>query len=179
MREENAPNAESPEKQSNRLFSIGDLAVYPAHGVGRIEAVETREIGGGQQAFYIMRILENDMVIMIPTANVDSVGLRDIIHEDEVKEVYAILGEKDIPPDNQTWNRRYRDYMDKIKTGSLFEVAGVFRDLYLLKASKDLSFGERKLLDTAQILLLKELSIALDTTEDSILKEIESLLESD
>ncbi len=162
----------------DRLFSVGDLAVYPAHGVGKIESIEFKSIGGHQQTFYIMRILENDMVIMIPTTNVDSVGLRDVIREKEVLDVYAILGEKDIPQDNQTWNRRYRDYMEKIKTGSLFEVAGVFRDLYLLKSTKDLSFGERKLLDTAQTLLLKELSIAKSTTEEAILSEIESLLVS-
>jgi CarD family transcriptional regulator len=160
----------------SRLFTVGDLAVYPAHGVGRIEALESRVINGEEQKFYIMRILENNMVIMIPMQNVDSVGLREVICEKDVSSVYAILGEKEIPPDNQTWNRRYRDYMDKIKTGSLYEVAGVFRDLYLLKSQKDLSFGERKLLDTAQTLLLKELSIARATTEDNILSEIESLL---
>ncbi|MEW5735002.1 MAG: CarD family transcriptional regulator [Thermodesulfobacteriota bacterium] len=159
-------------------FIVGDLAVYPAHGVGRIESVEKKTIGGLEQTFYIMRILENDMVIMIPTSNVANVGLRDIIGPDEVGNVFAILGEKDAPPDNQTWNRRYREYMEKIKTGSLYEVAGVFRDLYLLKNTKDLSFGERKLLDTAQTLLLKELSIARSTTEEAILTEIESLLEN-
>ena len=159
------------------MFTVGDLAVYPAHGVGRIESIESRNIGGDKQNFYIMRILENDMVIMIPTQNVNSVGLRDIIPSEKVPEVYAILREKDLPGDNQTWNRRYREYMEKIKTGSLYEVAGVFRDLYLLRGTKDLSFGERKLLDTAQILLLKELSIAKNITEQAILAEIESMLE--
>lgn len=159
-----------------RDFTVGDLAVYPAHGVGRIEAVESRSIGGDKQNFYIMRILENNMVIMIPTRNVSSVGLRELIAENDVQNIYNILGEKDNGQDNQTWNRRYRDYMEKIKTGSLYEVAGVFRDLYLLKSTKDLSFGERKLLDTAQTLLLKELSIAKSTSEEVILSEIESLL---
>jgi len=167
---------QTQEISCQRLFSVGDLAVYPAHGVGRIESVETRTIGGENQSFYIMRILENDMVIMIPTKNVDAVGLRELICETEVSNVFAILGEKDIPQDNQTWNRRYRDYMEKIKTGSLYEVAGVFRDLYLLKSTKDLSFGERKLLDTAQTLLLKELSIAKGTTEETILSEIEGVI---
>lgn len=159
-------------------FLVGDLAVYPAHGVGRIESVEKKTIGGREQTFYIMRILENDMVIMIPTANVENVGLREIIGHEEVEKVFSILAEKDTPPDNQTWNRRYREYMEKIKTGSLYEVAAVFRDLYLLKNTKDLSFGERKLLDTAQTLLLKELSIARDRSEESILTEIESLLDN-
>jgi CarD family transcriptional regulator len=82
---------------------------------------------------------------------------------------------RDTPTDNQTWNRRYREYMDKIKTGSLYDVAEVFRDLFLLKMSKDLSFGERKLYDTAQVLLVKELSTAKNTDEETILSEIESL----
>ena len=86
---------------------------------------------------------------------------------------------KDAMPDNQTWNRRYREYMDKIKTGSLYDVAEVFRDLFLLKLTKDLSFGERKLYDTAQILLVRELSTAKNSDEQTIISEIESLFVSD
>ena len=142
------------------MFRVGDLAVYPAHGVGCIESIETREISGEKKDFYIMKILDNNMIIMIPIDNVRSVGLRDIIDEKEVSRVYEIMKQRDIPTDNQTWNRRYREYMEKIKTGSVYEVAEVLRDLYLLKVDKDLSFGERKMLDTAQGLLLKELSIA-------------------
>jgi len=113
------------------MFKVGDLAVYPAHGVGRIEAIESRDILGKKQDFYIMKILENDMIIMIPVNNVESVGLRDIIDTEEVAKVYDIMKKRDIPADNQTWNRRYRDYMEKIKTGSVYEVAEVLRDLYL------------------------------------------------
>ncbi len=151
------------------------MAVYPAHGVGLIESIETREVLGHEQDFYIMKILENDMIIMIPVNNVESVGLRDIIDRDEVDKVYAIMKKRDIPPDNQTWNRRYRDYMEKIKTGSVYEVAEVLRDLYLLKTDKDLSFGERKMLDTAESLLLKELSIAKKTDENSIMSDIKNI----
>jgi CarD family transcriptional regulator len=157
------------------MFKIGDLAVYPAHGVGRIETIESREISGQKQDFYIMKILENDMIIMIPVNNVESVGLRDIINKDEVVRVYDIMKQRDIPADNQTWNRRYREYMEKIKTGSVYEVAAVLRDLYLLKVDKDLSFGERKMLDTAQSLLLKELSIAKETDERAIMSEIRDI----
>ncbi|KPA08839.1 CarD family transcriptional regulator [Candidatus Magnetomorum sp. HK-1] len=167
------PTPEEPIRQ----FEVGDLAVYPAHGVGRIEAIESREISGGIQNFYIMKILENSMVIMIPVQNVESVGLRDILSENDVPKVYDIMKDRDIPQDNQTWNRRYRDYMEKIKTGSLFEVAGVYRDLFLLRLTKELSFGERKLLDTAQCLLVKELSIARQSEEDIILNEINALFE--
>jgi CarD family transcriptional regulator len=161
------------------IFSVGDLAVYPAHGVGRIESIETREISGEKQDFYIMKILDNNMIIMIPVDNVESVGLRDIIDEQEVSKVYEIMKKRDIPADNQTWNRRYREYMEKIKTGSVFEVAEVLRDLYLLKVEKDLSFGERKMLDTAQSLLLKELSIAKETDERSIMSDIHSIFGSE
>jgi CarD family transcriptional regulator len=162
-----------------RVFHAGDLAVYPAHGVGRIEAVESRMVNGEKHDFYIMKVLENSMVIMIPTMNVDSVGLREVITEEDIPKVYAVMQDKkrDGLSDSQTWNRRYREYMDKIKTGSLYEVAEVFRDLFLLKLSKDLSFGERKLYDTAQGLLVKELSTARNTDEKTILTEIESLFE--
>ncbi len=165
-----------PLKICIKKFCIGDLAVYPAHGVGRIEAIESKVINGERHDFYIMKILENGMVIMIPTWNVQSVGLREIIQENEIPKIYDIMkNQRDFALESQTWNRRYRDYMEKIKTGSLFDVAEVFRDLYLLKLSKDLSFGERKLYDTAQMLLLKELSTSRHTTEDMILSEIESL----
>ncbi len=156
-------------------FKEGDKAVYPAHGVGEISAIETREISGSKQTFYIIKILDNGMTIMVPTNNVKSVGLREIIDEDQVDEVYEILGERDISVDNQTWNRRYREYMDKIKTGSVYEIAEVLRDLSLLKKNKELSFGERKLLDTARTLLIKELAIAQGMKELEILKKIDKI----
>lgn len=150
--------------------------MYPAHGVGKIEAIESKVVNGEKHDFYIMKILENAMVIMIPTWNVNSVGLRDIIQENEIPKIYDLMkNHRDLAAESQTWNRRYRDYMEKIKTGSLFDVAEVFRDLYILKLTKDLSFGERKLYDTAQTLLIKELSTSKNTTEDMILSEIESL----
>ncbi len=159
-------------------FKVGDLAVYPAHGVGQIEAVEKKEIGGEEHRFYIMKILENDMVIMIPTQNVDSVGLREVIGSNDLYKVFDIIkNKKDSHIDNQTWNRRYREYMEKIKTGSLFDVAEVFRDLFLLKLTKDLSFGERKLFDTAKGLLLKEISTAQNSSEEAVMEEIESIFE--
>jgi CarD family transcriptional regulator len=163
-------------KPRMRKFRVGDLAVYPAHGVGQIQAIENRVVNGEQHNFYILRVLENGMVIMIPINNVESVGLRCLIDAKEVPKVYAIMKTKrEVLGDNQTWNRRYREYMEKIKTGSLFDVAEVFRDLFRLKLTKDLSFGERKLYDTAQILLVKELSKAKKKDEKTILSEIESL----
>ena len=157
------------------MFKIGDLAVYPAQGVGVIESIEKKEIMGNKQMFYIMKIMGNGVKIMIPTNGADSVGLREIISTKEVGNVYKILKKRDIKIDQTTWNRRYREYMEKIKTGSLYDVAEVFRDLFRLKLTKDLSFGERKLYDTAQVLLVKELSKAKTTDEKTIILEIESL----
>ncbi len=122
-----------------------------------------------------MRILENDMIIMIPKDNVNNVGLREIIGESEVRKLYSILKKKDVVIDNQTWNRRYREYMDKIKTGSVFEVAEVYRDLLMLKVEKDLSFGERKMLDTARSLLVKEISLAKNVKEEQVEKDLERI----
>ena len=169
------PTKSRTKKPKIKQFHVGDLAVYPAHGVGKIEAIESRVVNGEKHDFYMMKVLENNMLIMIPVKNVESVGLRDVIDKKEIPKVYAVMkSKKDSGSDNQTWNRRYREYMDKIKTGSLYDVAEVFRDLSLLKLTKDLSFGERKLYDTAQILLVKELSTAKKTDEETVLSEIES-----
>ncbi len=180
MRDKNANQGAKSGKSKTPTFTVGDLAVYPAHGVGKIKSIESRVVNGEEHNFYIMKVIENGMVIMIPTDNVESVGLREIIDKKEIPKVYNVMkSRKDAMPDNQTWNRRYREYMDKIKTGSLYDVAEVFRDLFLLKLNKDLSFGERKLYDTAQVLLVRELSTATNTDEASIITEIESLFDSD
>jgi CarD family transcriptional regulator len=156
-------------------FRIGDKAVYPAHGVAEITGIESREISGSKQSFYILRILENGMRIMVPTKNVAAVGLRAVVNRSEVKEVYDILKSRELSVEGQTWNRRYREYMEKIKTGSVFEIAEVLRDLSLLKHGKDLSFGERKMLDTARSLLVKELAVAKSAKEEKIERELEEI----
>ncbi|MFN0250822.1 MAG: CarD family transcriptional regulator [Kofleriaceae bacterium] len=156
-------------------FSVGDKAVYPVHGVAEVVALEHRDIGGSKTAVYILKILETGLKIMVPTTNAGSVGLRDLITSKQVKEVYSILKSRDIPRDTQTWNRRYREYMEKIKTGSVFEIAEVMRDLSVLRATKDLSFGERKMLETARGLLIKELALAKGVGEDKIGAEIDAM----
>ena len=155
-------------------FSVGDKAVYPVHGVAEVVGLEDRDIGGNYTAVYILKILDTGMKIMIPTANAGSVGLRELISSKQVKEVFEILKSRDVPRDTQTWNRRYREYMEKIKTGSVFEIAEVMRDLAVLRHTKDLSFGERKMLETARGLLIKELAIAKGVTEDKISAEIDA-----
>jgi CarD family transcriptional regulator len=160
------------------MFQVGQLAVYPAHGVGVIESVQERAVSGNQEQFYIMRLLDSDMIIMIPISNARNIGLRDIIDLQAVTQIYEILKDRPSRLNNQTWNRRYRDYMDKIKTGSPFRVAEVLRDLTLLKTEKDLSFGERKMLDTAKNLLVKELSLVNNTKEDEIEAQLLALLDA-
>lgn len=156
-------------------FNVGDMAVYPAHGVGVIERIEQRDISGNQMSFYILRILDNDMTVMIPTSNLQNVGLRRIIPKNRVAKVLAILKEQDVVIDTYTWNRRYREYMEKIKTGSVFEIAGVFRDLNVLKLQKTLSFGERRMLDTARTLLVKELAISRGVRDEEIEQELNKI----
>jgi len=157
------------------MFDIGDKAVYPGHGVGVIEAVESKAISGREQLFYILKIVDNGMTIMIPTGNIDVVGLREVIPPVEISKVFQILKERQVSPDTQTWNRRYREYMEKINGGSIFSIAEVLRDLQVLKMGKNLSFGERKILDTAENLLVKELAVARDCKESEILMEIKKI----
>jgi CarD family transcriptional regulator len=152
-------------------FKAGDHAVYPGHGVGKILSIEAKEILGSKHEFYSIQILESGMKIMVPATNVKSVGLRPLISKEEAHKVVEILKDKNVKIDNQTWNRRYREYMEKIKTGSVFEIAEVLRDLFVLRVDKELSFREKEMLLTAKNLLLKELSLA--TNKEDIFNEPE------
>ncbi len=156
-------------------FVVGDKAVYPVHGVAEVVALEKRDIGGNNTPVYILKILETGLKIMVPTINAGAVGLRELISSKQVKEVYAILKSRDVPKDTQTWNRRYREYMEKIKTGSVFEIAEVLRDLCVLRATKDLSFGERRMLETARTLLIKEIALAKGVDEIKVGAEIDAI----
>jgi CarD family transcriptional regulator len=156
-------------------FQVGDKAVYPAQGVAEVVGIDQKEISGKIQKFYVLRVLDSDMRILVPVDKAEQVGLREVVQEEQIREVYDILKDKELHIDKQTWNRRYRGFMEKIKTGSLFEVAEVFRDLYRLKTTKALSFGERRMLDTAKNLIVKELSVAKNTTEVKVEKELERI----
>lgn len=149
-------------------FQVGDKAVYPAHGVVEVTDIEKKEVAGETHRFYILRMLDNGMKVMIPTA---ANALRQIMSPTAVEEVFDVLRENRIAVESTTWNRRYREYKDKIDSGDPKQIAEVLRDLYLLKNDKDLSFGERKMLDTAKALLVKELSIARGMQEDEVENE--------
>jgi CarD family transcriptional regulator len=156
-------------------FQVGDKAYYPVHGIAEVEALEKREIGPQTTSVYVLRIVDSGMKIMVPTGNADAVGLRPIMSTSDAREVFSILRSGEMTTDTQTWNRRHREYMDKIKTGSAYEIAEVLRDLYLLRRHKDLSFGERRMLETARGLLVREMAIARHEPEPTIEAEIESI----
>jgi len=159
-------------------FHVGDKAVYPAQGVAEVIGIEEKEIASKIQRFYVLRVVDTDMRIMVPVSKAMDVGLRDVIGDKEIGEIYDILREREVPVDRQTWNRRYRGFMEKIKTGSLFDVAEVYRDLYRLKSTKTLSFGERRMLDTAKNLIVKEISVARKLSEQKIERELEKIFQA-
>ena len=112
-----------------QTFSVGDKVVYPGHGVAEITGLEAREISGAKLEFYVLSVLENNMKVMVPKHNAKSVGLRMLVDQAEVEQVYSVLAHRGAKISTATWNRRYREYMEKIKTGSVFEIAEVMRDL--------------------------------------------------
>ncbi len=158
-------------------YKIGDKAVYPGHGVGEIISIEIKKIEGQELSFYIMKIIDSDLKIMIPTNNPKSAGIRDLIEEDKISKVYDILKEQDVRIDNVAWNKRFKDYNEKLKSGSLFEVAEVLRDLFVLKKRKELSFGEKRMYEMAINLLSQEISIVKSLEKDDIVEEIEKILQ--
>lgn len=158
------------------MYKIGDMAVYPAQGVGVIEAIEAREFSGEKHEFYILRIVDSDMTIMIPVGNASQVGMRNLIAKDRVAAVYDILEEKQESSQAiASWSRRQREYNEKIKSGDLFEVAEVLRELYIIKEGKDLSYGEKKVLDLARKLLVKEVALAEGAEEEQVVERVERI----
>ena len=157
------------------MFKVGDTAVYPAHGVGIIEGIEKKAIGDVVYTFFMLRILENNYIIMVPTDNAEKVGLRHVAGKKEIQEIWKILRNTKVKIDNQTWNRRQRDYTDKIKTGSLKQLATVLRDLYVLSKGKDLSYGERKMLEQARSLLVGEVAASTNQKAERVVSKIEAL----
>lgn len=165
-----APSSDVTELESSPTltFKVGDKAVYPSQGIVEVVGLERREIHNKIQHFYVLCLAESGLRILVPVHKAEQVGLRPVSGKDEVAEVLAILREKDVALDRHTWNRRYRGFMDKIKSGSIFEVAEVLRDLHRLKRTKPLSFGERRMMDTAKELIVQELSVAQLTAQENV-----------
>lgn len=149
------------------MFSVGDKIVYPMHGAGVIESIEEREILGQKQDYYVMKMPVGDMKVMIPTHNVEGIGIREVIESCDVDKVYEILQDQSVNVTNN-WNKRYRENMTKIKTGNIYEVADVVRILMMRDREKGLSTGERKMLNSAKQILVSELVLAEDTNQAEI-----------
>jgi len=156
-------------------FKIGDKVVYPGHGVGEITSFRAKSIGGTEQRIFDITMLESGMKIMVPVVQAQAVGLRKVVDKKAIDEVYTILKMRDCKIDTQTWNRRFREYTQKIKTGSVFEIAEVLRDLTVLSVEKELSFGEKKMLDTAQALLVSEISIAKSKPQERVMGDLQEI----
>ena len=153
-------------------FDLGDKFVVPALGVGVVREIKRLTLEDTDYEVYEIKILDNGLTYTCPTDQADANGIRQVIPIEAVGRVYEILEDRDTQTDKQTWNRRYREYMSKIKTGDPLEVASVLRDLALLKTDKTLSFGERKMYDQAHGLIVQELSVARDVDEELIKTEI-------
>ena len=159
------------------MFALEELVVYPAQGVGKVEAVQEREMGGLTIQFYKIRILSNNGTLLIPVANASNVGLRKVCDPEYGTTLFEYLRDwSDFRGyAGQNWNRRYREYSDKLKTGDLADVAYVLKELMLISQDKDLSFGESRLMEQAMGLITMELAYALGRDQEVIRTEIEEI----
>ena len=153
-------------------FRIGEKVVYPNHGVGIIEEVSRRSINGAPEEFYMLRIHSNSSLVMVPTANVKSVGLRRIIKKSDVDGLFKLLQEDFFEPEAD-WKGRYKDHSEKMRTGSIFQVAEVLKNLVYLSYQKTLSFREKRMMDRAKQLLVCEIATVRNMSE----KQIEQLVD--
>jgi len=158
-------------------FEVGDRVVCPAHGVGEVVGIEHKDISGNVQEFYIISIEDTGMRVFVPTGGSSTLGLRNVINERDARKVFRILKSKDVAVNDRPWSKRCKRYSQMLKTGSPFDVAQVLRDLLRLKKGKELSFAERRLLNTAQTLLVKELALARSTTETRITQQIDRIFD--
>ena len=154
------------------MFNVGDKIVYPMHGAGTIDAIEEKNILGENQAYYIIK-MPGEVKVMVPTAKAEQIGVRNIIGKEEAEKVISILGEDETEM-SQNWNKRYRDNMDKMKSGDVYEIADVVRNLAFKQKEKGLSTGEKKMLSNAKQILVSELVLA----EHASQEEVEELIDN-
>ena len=154
------------------MFSVGDKIVYPMHGAGTIDAIEEKNILGENQAYYIIK-MPGEVKVMVPTAKAEQIGVRNIIGKEEAEKVISILGEDETEM-SQNWNKRYRDNMEKMKSGDVYEIADVVRNLAFKQKEKGLSTGEKKMLSNAKQILVSELVLA----EHASQEEVEELIDN-
>lgn len=148
------------------MFNIGDKIVYPMHGAGTIDSIEEKDILGEKQSYYILR-MPGEVKVMVPISKAEEVGVRSIIDKSSADKVFSVL-EQDETEMNKNWNKRYRDNMDKLKSGDIYEIADVVRNLSFKQKEKGLSTGEKKMLNNAKQILVSELVLAESSNTDEI-----------
>ena len=157
------------------MFNVGDEVVYPMHGAGKIVSIEERAILNERQSYYIIK-MPGEVKVMVPTAKAEEVGVRNIIDEESAQKVMKVLG-ADSTEMSMNWNKRYRENMDKMKTGDIFEVADIVRNLSFKQKEKGLSTGEKKMLLNAKQILVSELVLAEKKDEGEVEEAVESKIE--
>ena len=156
------------------MFEIGDKVVYPMHGAGIIEGIEVKEVLGEKQQYYILNFPMGGMKVMIPTKNVEEIGVREITPRADINKVVQVLSHPADPlPDN--WNKRYRANLEKIKTGDIYEVAHVVRDLMIRERDKGLSSAEKKMLSNARQILISEMCMSTSSDEEEVASMIDNI----
>jgi CarD family transcriptional regulator len=158
------------------MFNIGDKIVYPMHGAGVIIAIEEKEVLGKKTKYYIMKMPIGEMKVMVPVDNVEDIGIREIITNDEIDDVFTVLrGDQTKMPQN--WNRRYRMNMEKIKSGDILEISAVVRNLMIRDQEKGLSTGERKMLNNAKQMLISEIVLVIETDQEEVERLIDEAIQ--
>ena len=157
-------------------FEVGDKVIYPNHGLGIVERIEEKTILGTTCGFYHLRIVANDTTVLVPVANVDGVGLRRAISDDDVERLFGLLGDGKID-NHQNWKGRFKDNSDKMRSGSIYDVADVLKSLTFLAKSKSLSFREKRMLDRAKFLIISEVSEVMRETALAIEARVDTALE--
>ena len=157
-------------------FEIGDKVIYPNHGLGVVEQIETKTILGTTCGFYSLRMTASDTTVLVPVDNVDGVGLRRAIGDHEVKKLFTLLGNGKID-NHQNWKGRFKDNSDKMRTGSIYDVVDVLKNLNFLSKSKNLSFREKRMLDRAKFLVISEIAEVTSETEETIEEKVEKALD--
>ena len=154
------------------MFNVGDQIVYPMHGAGTIDSIEEKDILGEKQSYYILR-MPGEIKVMVPVEKAEQVGVRNIIDKSSADKVFTLLSQDETEMD-KNWNKRYRDNMEKIKSGDIYEIADVVRNLSFKQKEKGLSTGEKKMLTNAKQILVSELVLAEQSNQD----EIEELVDN-
>jgi CarD family transcriptional regulator len=157
-------------------FQVGDKVIYPNHGLGVVESIETKTILGTTCGFYHLRMVASDTTVLVPVNNVDGVGLRRAIGDAEVIRLFILLGDGKID-NHQNWKGRFKDNSDKMRTGSIYDVVDVLKSLTFLARSKNLSFREKRMLDRAKFLVISEISEVSRETQASIEEKVDRALE--